>query len=27
LPEFLSDDAKDMISKIFITNPNKRITI
>lgn len=27
LPDFLSDDAKDMISKIFITNPNKRITV
>ena len=27
LPKFLSDSAKDIISKIFITDPNKRITI
>ena len=25
LPKFLSDDAKDFISKIFITDPDKRI--
>ena len=27
MPEFLSDEAKDMIKKIFQTNPNKRITV
>jgi 5'-AMP-activated protein kinase catalytic alpha subunit len=27
LPEFLSDEARDMIGKIFITDPNKRINI
>ena len=27
LPKFLSDDAKDFISKIFITDPEKRISI
>ena len=27
LPDFLSEDAKDMIAKIFNTDPNKRINI
>ncbi len=27
LPKFLSDDAKDFVSKIFITDPDKRISI
>ena len=27
LPKFLSDNAKDILSKIFITDPSKRITI
>jgi len=27
LPKFLSDDAKDFISKIFITDPDKRINM
>lgn len=27
LPDFLSDDAKDMIKRIFNTDPNKRITV
>lgn len=27
LPKFLSADAKDIISRIFVTDPNKRITI
>lgn len=27
LPDFLSDEARDMIAKIFITDPNKRINI
>jgi len=27
LPKFLSSDAKDIIQKIFVTDPEKRITI
>jgi len=27
LPDFLSEEAKDIIAKIFITDPKKRITI
>jgi serine/threonine protein kinase len=27
MPKFLSSDAKDIISKIFVTDPTKRITI
>ena len=27
LPKFLSDDAKDFISKIFVTDPEKRISM
>lgn len=27
LPKFLSADAKDMISKLFVTDPEKRIDI
>ena len=27
LPKFLSNDAKDILSKIFVTDPNKRIDI
>ena len=27
LPNYLSDDSKDLISKILVKNPNKRITI
>jgi len=27
LPKFLSNDAKDMIQKIFVTDPEKRISI
>jgi serine/threonine protein kinase len=27
LPKFLSEEAKDMISKIFVTNPDERIDI
>ena len=27
LPKFLSNDAKDILSKIFVTDPNKRIGI
>jgi len=27
LPDFLSAEAKDMIARIFVTNPSKRITI
>jgi 5'-AMP-activated protein kinase catalytic alpha subunit len=27
LPKFLSDDAKDMISKLFNTNPDERVGV
>ncbi len=27
LPKFLSEDAKDLVSKIFITDPEKRISV
>lgn len=27
MPKFLSEDAKDFISKIFITDPEKRISV
>jgi serine/threonine protein kinase len=27
LPKFLSEDAKDLVSKIFITDPEKRINV
>lgn len=27
MPKFLSADAKDMISKLFVTDPEKRIDI
>ena len=27
LPDFLSEEARDMINQIFITNPNQRITV
>ena len=27
LPKFLSEDAKDILSKIFVTDPNKRIDV
>lgn len=27
LPKFLSNEAKDILSKIFVTDPNKRIGI
>lgn len=27
MPKFLSADAKDIIQKIFVTDPEKRITI
>ncbi len=27
LPKFLSEDAKDMLAKIFTTDPDKRISV